>query len=133
MSLMNKFKGQSSMEFMVMVAIMLLMLSITITALRDRKTALDQRRDSLQGVSIGDKVANEIDMALTFGEGYYRTFEIDRAIRGEEYTVDVEQGQVVVSWGERDIYSPTSTEDVEGSIQPGENKIKNVDGDIKIE
>ena len=129
----SDFKGQSSMEFMAMVFIMLVMLTVTISVLRDRQSNLNDRRESLKGLNIGDRVANEIDMALTFGKGYYRDFELDKSIRGNEYSVEVEPGYVVVSWKDRTVYSSTAIDHIDGEIEPGENTIKNLDGDIVIE
>lgn len=97
-------KGQSSLEFLSMVSLTMLILA----ALTGLMTAKQQDTINYQAERNADFIASktsfQIEMALVQGEGYSRTFSLPGGIKGSNYTVEVGGGGVDVEWQDSSIY-----------------------------
>lgn len=85
-------KGQSSLEFLAMVSLSMIILASLYSLMADKQQdAVDfQQRETVNYVA--DKVSFELEMALVQGEGYSRVFSLPGSIGGEDYKVNVSKG-----------------------------------------
>ncbi|MFQ3275177.1 MAG: hypothetical protein ACI9LV_000468 [Candidatus Nanohaloarchaea archaeon] len=97
-------KGQSSMEFLAMVSMSMIILAslYSLMAEKQHDTASFQQDKNAQYVS--EKVAFEIEMALVQGEGYSRVFSLPSSIGGSNYSIRAGNGEVFTEWRDSSIY-----------------------------
>jgi hypothetical protein len=128
-------KGEVSMEFIVLVGIMLVIFASMIIAIGLKNNDITESMIYSDAQNIANTVASEINTASRI-EGYYSEFEIPQKIAGiENYSVEIDTNNrfVQVKWGENNQMSNIVTENVSGTINPGVNRIRNEGGMIIIE
>ncbi len=103
------------------------------TAFADRQIAVQQHQASLTAEEIANDAVFEIRMALLQGDGYSRNFTLPGELRGNEYSIDIVDGTLVVSWDGRNLYRDAIVDTVNGDIVPGENRISNQEGELYVE
>lgn len=117
-------KGQSSMEFLSMVSISMILLAglTTVMAAKQQDTADYQANNNAELVA--EKVSFQIEMALVQGEGYSRVFTLPGGIAGNNYTVELGNGGSNVYWGDNSLYrlSRYQGDDMIISVN-GENRV----------
>jgi len=125
-------KGQTSLEFLVMLTMMLLVFTAMVSVINRRRNSLSDQRVSLQGVSVADRIGYELDMALVQGDGYHHGFDLRKFIGSHEYSINVEEGYIRVNWTDKNVFSSTAVQNLSGDIEPGYNRIMNDEGQIKV-
>ncbi len=128
-------KGEISMEFIVMISLMLTMFLSMIVVIGMKSSDITESMIYSDAEKIADTVASEINTAARIS-GYYREFRIPEKIAGiEEYTVDIDQDlrQVLVKWKDRIEFSNIVTGNISGTVSPGTNRIRNEEELIVIE
>lgn len=124
--------GQSSLEFVAMMSLALVLFAGFFTFFADRQaTAANIQQDNM-AVSVAEKVAFELDLALTQGDGFSRVFELRDDISGEPYTLTLRNETVLLEYEDADILATTAARGVEGEVQPGTNKVKNRGGRLYV-
>ena len=93
-------KGQSSMEFLALVSLSMLMLAVLQAVIVDKQSQTFQERAQGDARAVADKVSFNLEMALVQGEGYSRVISLPGNIAGRNYSVQVTSGAVRVDWGE---------------------------------
>lgn len=99
----KKLKGQSATEFMIYTSIAMLVLTLLVGAIAGKQEQVSLMQDNLQAQDIGEMWSAELDTAIVMGEGYERQLQIPNNINGEEYTVDADQGFIVVEWTDHEM------------------------------
>lgn len=125
--------GQTSLEFMAMLIFVMLVFTTFYTVFADRQMEVRQQQESLMAEQITNDVVFEIQMALVQGDGYARTFTVPEELLGNEYSMDVVNKTLILSWDDRNMYQDAIVDTVTGEFAPGENRIENVEGDIRVE
>lgn len=97
-------KGQSSIEFMSLVSISMVLLAVLTTVMVAKQQDTIDYRAGQNSESIGEKVSFQIEMALVQGEGYSRIFTLPGSIQGSNYTVTVGEGATEVFWRDDSFY-----------------------------
>lgn len=97
-------KGQSSIEFMSMISISMILLAAltTVMASKQKDTADYQATNNAEMVA--EKLSFQVEMALVQGEGYSRVFNLPSGIAGSNYTVEVGNGGSEVRWSDKSLY-----------------------------
>ncbi len=125
-------RGQSSLEFIAMVGLALVLFAGFFTFFAGRQATAVAIENQRLAVSTAEEVAFELDLALTQGDGFSRVFDLPADVAGEEYTVSLAGDRVRVRYKDRDILAYTAAEDVNGDIQPGTNKVENRGGVLYV-
>ena len=117
-------KGQSSMEFLSMVSISMILLAGLTTVMAAKQQDTADYRATNNAELVAEKVSFQVEMALVQGEGYSRVFTLPGSIAGENYTVELGNGGSDVRWGEDSLYrlSRYQGEDMSISVN-GENRV----------
>lgn len=127
-------KGQSSIEFLTLVIFaMVLFVLFYGEVLKKNNEVLINKIDA-EGSLIADKVANEVNIALTQGDGYSKEFMLPGKVYSYEYNISTSSNMVFVEWVRNNKQNSRSAriivENVTGSFKAGTNTIKNVYGVI---
>ncbi|MBR9701137.1 hypothetical protein GOV11_04700 [Candidatus Woesearchaeota archaeon] len=94
-------RGQSALEFSVLVAFSLLMLTVFLHGIQGRAAFELERATILELQSLADTIELEIALADRVHAGYIRTFELPRTINGIEYVLNVysqdEKSEIIIT------------------------------------
>jgi hypothetical protein len=125
-------QGQTAIEFLTAISIVLLVFTALYTAVAQKQITVTNQQARLQADTVADTVAYELDLALTQGEGFSRTFQVREEIGGTNYSVDVRNRTVVVDWYDSVETATTATTNVTGDLGSGENAITNTGDGIEV-
>lgn len=115
-----------------MISLALILFAGFFTFFADRQATAVSIQQNQQAASTAEKVAFELDLALTQGDGFSRTFDLKENIAGEDYTVTLHNETVQLTYDEKDFLAPTAARNVSGTVVPGENRIKNQGGELYV-
>lgn len=125
-------KGQASIEFFILVSVLLIIASVFIAGGFSLQEKLLFTRINKELQKTVDGVAFEINSALKAGNGYTRKFYVDENL-GFNYTLSIEDYSVFIEWDGRSSSSNILTNSVIGNVEKGWNVIRNVDGVIYVD
>lgn len=100
-------KGQSSMEFLAMVSMSLLILAALYTVMADRQVDTVENRIESNAEAVANDISFQVEMALVQGEGYSRVFSVPGTIEGDGYNVTLTSGNILLEWQDRRIIRST--------------------------
>lgn len=119
-------QGQGSFEFLVLIAVAFLILSIYFQFVSERTLIKKEEKQYFQLYDKISSIRTEFLMASGFKDGYHRTFHVPSTIGDREYTLGISN---------KTIYANTSKHDVSflipeviGSIQKGDNTLRKTGG-----
>lgn len=102
------------------------------SVLGQRQVMIAERQVSLQAEAVANKIGYELDLALTQGEGYSRQFTLPDRIGNADYNISVINGTIVVAWLDSQVLSTTAVDGINGTLQPGTNRIRNTGTAIEV-
>lgn len=91
-------KGQSSIEFLSMVALSALMLAILHGVMVSKQSEAVEYENRKNAEIVARQTAFQVEMAMVQGEGYSRVFSVPDRIAGENYTVEVKGRASEIEW-----------------------------------
>lgn len=125
--------GQAAIEFVILVGIVffafLVFLGIILHNLQD----LNRREDveSLESISL--TVQNELNLATSVQDGYYREFTLPEKLNGKDYTIQQSENFIYFELGK---YSTSKRipkiSDISNNIIKGVNTINKSEGVIHV-
>lgn len=120
------------MEFMAYFAFLLLMFTAFGPIFFNQAVRIERMKTELKADRIATLVEREVNVAVRFSDGYRRNFTLPSEISGEDYTVRIipDLRLLEVDWGEGRTTRQLTGKDFSGSLRPGENRIRNLDGEI---
>lgn len=128
-------KAEISTEFMVFIGILLVFFVFFIGIVGVNNKDINDSTVFISARNILDIVTEEINTASRI-EGYYREFYIsEKLVDGESYSITIITNLrlVKIEWDEgKNLLSNIQTENVQGTVNPGTNKIRRVNGIVKI-
>jgi len=128
-------KSEASLEFMVFLGIILLFFVFFLIIIGLNNNDIRESTIFANADNILNTVTNEINTASRI-QGYHREFFIpEKLVNGEAYTITYnnELRIVKIEWsGGRNVMGNIITNRVNGIINAGYNKIKNLDGEVSI-
>jgi len=128
----NHKKSQTGLELLMFFSIAMLIFSAVYTSIFEKTKNVYDSKSRSEALEISEKIASEINTAVSEGSGYSKNITLSNNIFGEEYTVLIERDAVFVKWREKNAVSRTITENVTGTFVAGNNKIMNKGGVIFV-
>lgn len=125
-------KSQVSVEFLVLMSILILISVALASVLLPLKIASTTKRLDEEARRLCEKVAFEVDAALNFGDGYVRSFFLPERVVGREYEVVVQNHSVWITIDEKAWSCTTVVNNIEGAVRPGWNRINNTGGKVYV-
>lgn len=132
---MSPTKGQISLEFMAYVGLLLLIFSVFGPIYMQQTIQIGNQRENIKAERVASVMEKEINTAIRFGSGYSRNFTVPREIGGSNYTVGLypDERVLMVEWEDKIKRKQLLGNRFQGSPDPGENRISNVNGSIVFE
>ncbi|MGV8171378.1 MAG: hypothetical protein ACP5OA_01660 [Candidatus Woesearchaeota archaeon] len=136
----HKKKAQTSMEFVVLTGFMMLAFLIFYIVIQSK--LLDANRDSIDIAvkEVESLVVNELKVAESVTDGYYREFELPQRVNGIDYTISIIAGvgetpEIVTKYSgkERVYFVPQSYVNANSTVGKGLNNITKINGKILIQ
>ena len=91
-------KGQGGLEFMALVIFILLIFASYHTVIDNKNVEVIEYKRNFLSKSIAEKIAYEINIAMTSGAGYLKGFYIPSNIYGYDYNITFSRKAVFVDW-----------------------------------
>ncbi|RLE38788.1 hypothetical protein DRJ17_02875 [Candidatus Woesearchaeota archaeon] len=131
-------KSQSSLEFLMLIGVMMLIFVAIIGIFTIRFVEFSQERDRLALRDLGEYIKQELDVAAGAEDGYVRTFMLPANLNGKKYSVKLdiindEVAELVLQYDD-EIYDEVKIISglINGDLKLGENIIKKVKNIVKI-
>lgn len=125
-------KGQSSIEFLTLVIFAMILFALFYGEVLKKNNEVLINKIDAEGSLIVDKVANEINIAITQGDGYSKDFSLPEKIYSYDYNITTSSNMVFVEWIRNEKQDSKSSriiiENVTGLFKAGTNTIRNVYG-----
>lgn len=122
-------KAQSGLELIMMVSFTLLIFtSFYIILLKDNFNTITEQRNS-EFQNIADRIGYELDIATSIGPGYSKNFTLPSTVLGLTYNIIIIENLVVLNTTQS-YTSKIITKNITGTIDTGNNKIENRNGQI---
>jgi hypothetical protein len=126
-------KGQVSVEFLILISLLLVVLTIFVFSDITMRQKLTSVRIEKEVRELCNKIAFEINSAVKAGNGYERSFYIQSNLFGvSDFSISVEPYSLFINFDTSSSVCSTVTENITGEIKKGWNLIKNIDGDIYV-
>ncbi len=125
-------KSQASMELLAFFSISLLIFSITYTVVFDKIQDAYDSKSRAEAVHIGEKVAENINAAVSEGSGYSRNITLPDNIFGAPYNISVDSNTVFVKWRGKNAAARTMARNITGNFSSGNNYLSNREGIIFV-
>jgi hypothetical protein len=131
-------RGQSSTEFVLLASFMMLVFIIFFVLIQQKIVRVADEKTAANARQVLDTIVNEIKLAESVTDDYYREFVLPNDINGIEYTVDIIQGpgetvEVVAKYsGKEQVYFLEELVDKDSTVGIGLNTITKKDGKILI-
>ena len=137
MTMLTLRKSEVSTEFISLVGFILIIFIAVLVVVGLRYNDVSESIVFSEAQKVANLIANEINFAASM-EGYYREFSIpQKLVNNIEYNVSINTNLrfVEVKWNGKNAISNIITENVNGVVKPGVNKIKikNDEGLVLIE
>ncbi len=130
-------RGQSSLEFAVLVGVFMVMFIIFFFILSERILAFQGQRDARAANDVLYKVESELNLALKVHDGYNRTFWLPSEVYGWNYSIMLAPAgsptEIVLVYKNSTYAAPLLINvTVDSIIDKGKNRIAKYGGNITI-
>jgi hypothetical protein len=119
-----KFKGQSAVEFLVLVGAVFFVFVVLIAAVQFNIKDKVVERNNIEVNEIARAVQDEINLAVVSSSGYYRKFDIPTKIVNREFKVNITGSVVYVRTDDGKYAVALPVADVNGDVRKGVNVIR---------
>lgn len=127
-----KRRAQSGLELLMFVSFSLLLFAGFYFGILKKDINAVNMQVALKAEDISERVAFEIRLAKSTGDGYTRNFTLAQDIFGSPYDVRLENDIVLIDVGESTYASHAFVSNVSGNISAGCNSISNVLGNVSV-
>lgn len=125
-------KGQSAIEFMILIAGVFFFFIIFFGAIQNNLESKYAEKNRLLIKQTAYKIKEEIDLATTSSEGYKRNFEIPEKIGSREYNATIQEDSVYLETLDKKYGITVRIQPVNGNIKIGENIIEKKNGEVYL-
>lgn len=132
MSTSRRARGQSSIEFMSMMALTLLLFAGFYGYFVSQQNAAFDTRQQRIAADVASRVGFQLDLALIQGDGFQRRFTLPGTVSGAPYNVSIANGTVLVAYERSDVIAPTAARNVTGTVMNGTNRVRNEEGVLNV-
>ena len=126
-------KAQVSVEFLMIIVLMVLVFSVYVPFLWKQQIEIEKESEKIVGERIASTVKSEVETAVMFGSGYKRNFTLPGDMLGYNYTIEVFNKIIRIKWKDTEIDEFLIAHQISGSLSPGKNTISNRDDVIVFE
>lgn len=126
-------KSQASLEFMAILGISLVVFGVFFYTILEQKNIVEGYNSFLEIKKIAKEASNAINIASLEGDGYSIKLSIPYYANNADYNLTIQNGSLKSEQGENSYDASLFVENITGLLKKGENIIKNVRGEIKIE
>ncbi|MGV8086575.1 MAG: hypothetical protein ACP5N1_03005 [Candidatus Woesearchaeota archaeon] len=133
-------KAQTSMEFVILTGFMLMAFLVFYIVIQIQLVEANRDKLDITAKQVETLVVNEIKIAESVTDGYYRDFYLPLNIQGIEYTIEVLSGvggtpEIVVKYSNKERVYFVSQGYINGSsnVAKGWNNITKINGIILIQ
>ena len=127
-----KNKGQSSLEFAVLVGFVMVAFALFFLVIRSNLSDKLDERINAEVKEVAWTVKNEVDLASDSMEGYSRNFTLPNQVYGREYDISVNESLVFVQTSDGKHRISLPLQNVSGQIIKFENNIRKENGEVKL-
>lgn len=129
---MNLKKGQSAIEFLILVMTMLFLFVILFYFIEGKVS--DLKRDALNNAlkEVAITVQEEINLAEGSTNGYIRQFVLPQDINGFDYIINITENYIYIRTtnGKNALALPVSR--IQGNVQKGINSISKINNSVRL-
>lgn len=133
----RELKGQSGIELAVYFSFLLMLLIVLSVETADRTKAISRSREILEAQRVGEIAAANIDVAVSVGDGYSSKFYLPFGLTDSNYSLQIfpssQRLEMIYTDNNFSRIFPILTNNVTGSLKQGQNRIRNVKGEIIID
>ncbi len=90
-------KGQSAVESAMIISFMFLVFTAFLMLVSRRYVDIQEEKDRMLIVDVGDVIKNEVDMALFAENGYYRQFSLPTKLGLKNYSINLTPSYIMNS------------------------------------
>jgi hypothetical protein len=141
---MKSKKAQTSMEFVILTGFMLMAFLVFYIVIQSKLVEANRNSVDLAAKQVETVIVNELKVAESVTDGYYREFELPQKVNGMNYTVSVIPGpsqgptdvpEIVIKYNGRERVYFISQTYINGSskISKGVNNISKNNGIILVQ
>jgi hypothetical protein len=133
-------RGQTALEFMVLLGFMLIIFTTFFYVLKERSSISTQQNRYSELATVSDIVREEVTTANQVKDGYRRVFELPRTVSGSSYRIALDsQNEITITTTDEEyfIFLPTNVSLLPGPVNsgflsPGKNIIEKQQGKVYI-
>jgi len=128
-------KGQSSMEFLAMISMSMIILAVLYGLMTSKQVDTFEQRAQTNAETVATDIGFNVEMALVQGEGYSRVLALPSAISGESYSVNMTNRRTILEYGDQTVSEPTRYPRqiyFEVNDSSNEFKVENVGEEVRI-
>lgn len=92
-----------------------------------------EERKRAEANRISSDIVDAINTAVIEGDGFSITFTTPPDILGTNYTLNIDDGALLVEWSNHTLSKTILTKNVYGTLKKGTNTVRNENGQIFIE
>jgi hypothetical protein len=133
-------KAQTSMEFVILTGFMILAFLSFYMIIQAKLVEANRDNTDMAAKQIETIVINELKVAESVSDGYYRQFELPQKVNGMDYNISIISGvstipEIVTKYNgkERVYFVPQGYVDSTSSVGKGLNNISKINGVILIQ
>ena len=137
---MKSKKAQTSMEFVILTGFMLLAFLVFYVVIQAKLVEANRNSIDNSAKQVETLVVNELKVAESVTDGYYREFELPQKVNGMDYTIKIISGvgntsEIVVQYNgkERVYYVPQTYVSNSSRVSKGMNNISKDNGLILLQ
>lgn len=119
-------KGQVSIEFIAFLGVMLLILAVASFAALNANSGIAADNEVTEARRLASTIAQEINIAVEIGDGYFHVFNLPATLNGVNYSATITSNRfVLINWKNKTYSLPVLATNFTGTINTGQNSIRN--------
>jgi hypothetical protein len=133
-------KAQTSMEFVILTGFMLLAFLVFYIVIQAKLVEANKDNVDRAAKQVETLVVNELKVAESVTDGYYRVFELPQRVNGMDYNVSIIPGvgntpEIVIKYNSRErvYFVPQTYVDSASRVGKGYNNISKTNGVILLQ
>jgi len=129
---MKKKKSQSAIEFVIVFAFILFILTVFMLIMGRNISDKTKSRQDLIIKDLVLEIQNEINLALESSDGYQREFEIPENINNREYNINITEEFIYLKTKDEKFAIAIPVANVAGDLLKGKNMVRKLNGEIHL-
>lgn len=128
----KQLKSQTAIEFVILVGFVLFVFVAFLLVIRGNTSDKIREKKNQAVKELALTVQDEINLALSSTDGYYRSFNLPETLSGQEYEAEISEGMVYIHTTDNKYAIALPVANVTGDVNEGGNIIRKENGEIKL-